>query len=55
MCLSHNTAQIRRVVSAKVRRLAANQDCRLTYNRAPTPKQMQTLVQVWKQLRKWRS
>lgn len=26
------------------------QDCRLIYNRLPSPKQIQTLVQVWKQL-----
>lgn len=32
----------------------AYQDCRLIYNRLPSPKQLQTLVQVWKQLRKWR-
>jgi len=32
----------------------AYQDCRLVYNRIPTPKQIQTLVQVWKQLWKWR-
>jgi uracil-DNA glycosylase len=32
----------------------AYQDCRLVYNRLPTPRQMQTLVQVWKQLWKWR-
>jgi hypothetical protein len=32
----------------------AYQDCRLIYNRIPTPKQMQTLVQVWRQLWKWR-
>jgi hypothetical protein len=29
-------------------------DCRLVYNRLPTPRQIQILVQVWKQLRKWR-
>jgi hypothetical protein len=34
---------------------AAYQDCRLIYNRRPTPKQMRTLVQVWKQFWKWRS
>jgi hypothetical protein len=28
-------------------------DCRLIYPRLPTPKQMQTLVQAWKQLWKW--
>lgn len=32
----------------------AYQDCRLIYNRVPTPKQIQILVQVWKQLWKWR-
>ena len=32
-----------------------HQDCRLVYNRLPSPRKMQTLVQVWKQLRKWRS
>jgi hypothetical protein len=32
----------------------AYRDCRLIYDRLPTPKQMQTLVQVWKQLWKWR-
>ncbi|MFZ0953094.1 MAG: hypothetical protein WAN17_12560 [Candidatus Sulfotelmatobacter sp.] len=29
-------------------------DCRLIYDRLPTPRQMQTLVQVWKQLWRWR-
>jgi len=32
----------------------AYQDCRVVYNRLPSPRQMQTLVQVWKQLWKWR-
>jgi hypothetical protein len=32
----------------------AYQDCRLVYNRLPSPRQMQTLVQAWKQLWKWR-
>ena len=32
----------------------AYQDCRMIYSRIPSPKQMQTLVQVWKQLWKWR-
>ena len=32
----------------------AYQDCRLIYNHIPSPKQIQTLVQVWKQLWKWR-
>ena len=32
----------------------AYQDCRLIYNRIPSPRQIQTLVQVWKQLWKWR-
>jgi hypothetical protein len=32
----------------------ACRDCRLIYHRLPTPKQMQTLVQAWKQLWRWR-
>jgi len=31
----------------------AYQDCRLLYDRLPSPRKMQTLVQVWKQLWKW--
>ena len=30
----------------------AYRDCRLIYTRIPSPRQIQTLVQVWKQLRK---
>jgi uracil-DNA glycosylase len=29
-------------------------DCRLVYKRVPTPREIQTLVQVWRQLWKWR-
>jgi hypothetical protein len=32
----------------------AYRDCRLVYNRLPSPRKIQTLVQVWKQLWKWR-
>jgi len=32
----------------------AYQDCRLMYDKVPSPCKIQTLVQVWKQLRKWR-
>jgi hypothetical protein len=32
----------------------AFEDCRLIYNRLPSPRKMQTLVQAWKQLWKWR-
>lgn len=32
----------------------AYSDCRMLYGKLPSPKQMQTLVQVWKQLWKWR-
>jgi hypothetical protein len=32
----------------------AFEDCRLGYNRLPSPRKIQTLVQVWKQLWKWR-
>ena len=30
------------------------QDCRLIYKRIPSPRAMQILVTIWKQLRKWR-
>jgi hypothetical protein len=32
----------------------AYRDCRLVYNQLPSPRQIQPLVQVWKQLWKWR-
>ena len=32
----------------------AHEDCRLIYDRLPSPKQIQKLVQVWRQLWKWR-
>jgi hypothetical protein len=32
----------------------AYSDCRLVYNRLPSPRQIQILVQAWEQLRKWR-
>jgi len=32
----------------------AFEECRLVYTRVPSPRKMQTLVQVWKQLWKWR-
>ena len=32
----------------------AYEDCRMVFNRVPNPKAIQTLVQVWKQLWKWR-
>ena len=32
----------------------AHRDCRLVYKRFPSPRAMQMLVQVWKQLRRWR-
>jgi hypothetical protein len=32
----------------------AFEDCRLIYNRLPSPRKIQTLVQAWKQLWKWR-
>jgi hypothetical protein len=33
----------------------AFEDCRLVYSRIPSPRKMQTLVQLWNQLWKWRS
>ena len=32
----------------------AFEECRLIYSRVPSQRKMQTLVQVWKQLWKWR-
>jgi hypothetical protein len=32
----------------------SHEECRLIYNRLPSPKKMQTLIQIWKQLWKWR-
>ena len=32
----------------------AFEDCRLVYNRLPSPRKIQTFVQAWKQLWKWR-
>jgi hypothetical protein len=32
----------------------AHEDCRMIYTRLPSPKAIQTLVQVWKQLWMWR-
>jgi hypothetical protein len=32
----------------------AFEDCRLIYDRLPSPRKIQTLVQAWKQLWKWR-
>jgi hypothetical protein len=32
----------------------AHEECRLIYTRLPTPRKIQTLVQVWKQLWKWK-
>ena len=33
---------------------SAFEDCRMVFSRVPNPKAIQTLVQVWKQLWKWR-
>ena len=51
--LRHNLAHLS---TAAVRDFydQAYRDCRLVYTRLPTPKKIQTLVQVWKQLWKWR-
>jgi hypothetical protein len=32
----------------------AYEDCRIVYTRIPSPKAIQSLVQAWKLLRKWR-
>jgi hypothetical protein len=51
--LRHNLAHLS-VTAVRDFYERAYQDCRLIYDRVPTPRQMQTLVQVWKQLWKWR-
>jgi len=52
--LRHNVAHLS--IDA-VRRVydRAHQDCRMVYDRLPSPKQIQTLVQAWKILWKWRA
>jgi hypothetical protein len=50
--LRHNLAQLS-VAAVRDFYEQAYGDCRLIYTRLPSPRQMQTLVQVWKQLRKW--
>jgi hypothetical protein len=51
--LRHNLAHLS-VTTVRDFYEQAYRDCRLVYARLPTPKQIQTLVQVWKQLWKWR-
>ena len=51
--LRHNLAHLS-VTAVRDFYERAYRDCRLVYSRLPTPKQIQTLVQVWKQLWKWR-
>ena len=51
--LRHNLAHLS-VTAVRDFYLRTYDDCRLVYNRLPTPRQIQTLVQVWKQLWKWR-
>jgi hypothetical protein len=51
--LRHNLAHLS-VTAVRDFYEQAYRDCRLIYSRLPSPRQMQTLVQVWKQLRKWR-
>jgi len=31
----------------------SHEECRMIHNRLPSPKKVQTLVQIWKQLWKW--
>jgi hypothetical protein len=51
--LRHNLAHLS-VTAVRDFYEQAYRDCRLIYSRLPSARQMQTLVQVWKQLRKWR-
>lgn len=51
--LRHNLAHLS--IDAVRRYYArAHEDCRMIYDRLPLPKRIQTLVQVWTQLWKWR-
>jgi hypothetical protein len=52
--LRHNMAHLSLLAVRKVY-ARAHEECRLIYDRLPSPKQIQTLVQVWKQLWKWLS
>jgi hypothetical protein len=51
--LRHNLAHLS-ITAVREFYERAYRDCRMIYNHVPSPKQIQTLVQVWKQLRKWR-
>jgi hypothetical protein len=51
--LRHNLAHLS-VTAVRDFYEQAYRDCRLIYTRIPNPKKIQTLVQVWKQLWKWR-
>jgi hypothetical protein len=51
--LRHKLAHLS-VVSVRDFYEQAYRDCRLVHTRLPDPKKIQTLVQVWKQLWKWR-
>ena len=51
--LRHNLAHLS-VTAVRDFYEQAYQDCRLVYSRPPNPRKMQTRVQAWKQLWKWR-
>jgi hypothetical protein len=51
--LSHNLALLS-LPSVRNSYEQAYRDCRLIDGHVPSPRQMQTLVQVWKQLWTWR-
>ncbi len=54
--IKHLRNQIAKLSQDSVRKIheGSFEDCPLTYGRIPSPRKMQTLVQVWKQLWKWR-
>jgi hypothetical protein len=51
--LRHNLAHLSLPAVREFYELAYR-DCRLVYDHLPRPRQIQTLVQVWKRLWKWR-
>jgi len=51
--LRHNLAHLS-ITAVREFYERAHRDCRMIYDRVPSAKDIQTLVQVWKQLRKWR-
>jgi hypothetical protein len=51
--LKHNLAHLSLPAVREVYE-RAHQDCRLVHDQLPSPKKVQTLVTIWKQLWRWR-